>query len=947
MKASLYALSFFCITSSPLRAGDSEDLAFFERRIRPLLVAKCYECHSEDKKVKGNLLLDRREGWQRGGDSGPAIQPGDPENSLLIRAVRYTDPDLQMPPKGKLDPADIERLTEWVARGATDPRDAATRDITSTMDLEAGRKFWSFQPVRRPAVPPGSTRALSPVDSLIEARLREAEIKPALETSPTTWLRRLTFDLIGLPPTPEERSEFLVDDSPDARQRVIDRLLASPAFGERWGKHWLDVVRYADSSGGGRSKIFRQAWRYRDYVLHSFNQDKPFDQMIREQIAGDLLPDSQSTPEALVGTGFLTLAPTNYENQDKEQLDLDVADEQVDTLGRAFMGMTIGCARCHDHFFDPIPTRDYYAMTGIFLSTRTLRHANVSELVYRDLPQSGETVTRYGNWQAEVKKLDREISGLKKQIQKLQKGETTKARFADLKDLPGIVLDDTEADKQGRWKPSSFVAGALGLGYVHDEGSGKGEKSLTWRPEIPTTGRYELRVSYTPSGNRCDAAPFTIRHADGKKTVRVDQRVVPPIDRRFISLGTYRFEKGKSGTIQLSNENTRAVVIGDAVQLIPVEEPIQTASTNIPEEKTTESDATEPQEQQELADREQALKQVESKRKELQKQAPPKPPQVMTVLESDKPDDTHILIRGVVRKTGEKVPRGFLQVTEPLAKFPSIPDEESGRLELAEWLCDPSHPLVTRVFVNRIWHHLFGEGIVPSVDVFGKMGERPSHPELLDWLADDFVRRQWSIKGQIRDLVASATYAQSTQAGRETMDKDPVNRLFGRQNIRRLDAEAIRDSMHAVADDLDLMVGGATIPAKVNSVYGYQYQGHRRSVYVPVFRNSLLDVLDAFDTANPNLVQGRRSHSTLPTQALYLMNSSTVHRLSTKVAGQMMKLEPTDRLDQLFLRMLNRLPGSEEEAVCRKFLAENKESPEAWSRLVHSLYGSIDFRYLR
>jgi len=443
----LALFSLVVVGLSNARAAGEFD--YFEKEIRPLLHKHCYKCHStEAEKLKGGLLLDSRRGWATGGDSGPAIVPGDPEGSLLLRAVSYADDDLQMPPKYKL--ADHERaaLGKWVEAGAADPRDHQTEGKAEGIDLTKGREFWSFRPVTNQAVPkmnpaPGQGENLGAIDRFILARLAKEGIERVDLARPETLLRRLYFDLIGLPPTPEQIDDFLTDPSPEAYERLVDRLLGSPQFGETWGRHWLDVARFAESSGGGRSLMFKDAWRFRDYVINAFNDDKPFDQFIREQIAGDLMPAGtrEQQNERFVATGFLALGPHNYELQDKELLRMEVVDEQIETVGRAFLGMTLGCARCHDHKFDPVPTDDYYALAGIFRSTQSLVPGNVSSWVARELEPEPTLKKAIEQHTGETGEANAALKAAKKELRKVEEtsGKT------------GIIVDDLQAEKIGDW----------------------------------------------------------------------------------------------------------------------------------------------------------------------------------------------------------------------------------------------------------------------------------------------------------------------------------------------------------------------------------------------------------------------------------------------------------------------------------------------------------------
>ena len=902
---------------------DERDLEFFESRVRPILVDRCYSCHSsEARRVRGGLYLDSRSGWATGGASGPAVVPGDPDASRLVLAVRYDHEELEMPPRGKLPDEEIAALVEWVERGAPDPRlgDVPT-DTRREIDLEEGRRFWSFRPVADPPVPRSSADDWSrtDVDRFLFASMSEAGLRPTADAAPAKWLRRLTFDLTGLPPTPEELATFLDGGSPDG---AVDRLLASPAFGERWGRHWLDVVRFAESSGGGRSLMFPDAWRYRDYVIASFAGDLPFDRFVQEQLAGDLLP-TEGTAEhnrGLVAAGFLALGPTNYELQDKERLRWDVIDEQVDTVGRAFLGMSLGCARCHDHKFDPIPTEDYYALAGVFGSTAVLTPGNVSGWVTRELagPETDAWHAfqeREGELVAAVRAARGELAG------------RPAAGDIDRSALTGIVLDDERATLIGEWKRSTHVKGFLGAGYLHDSDVEKGAKSVTFTPAVPIAGEYDVRISFTPGSNRATNTPVTIDAADGPTRVLVNQRVPPPLDGWFASVGRHRFDAGATGVVRVSTEGTDGHVIVDAVQLVPVEE----------------LDDAAPAAGAELGAR---VARLEAELASLRDEAPPAPPRAMSVRDVAEPADEHVRLRGAVRELGPPVPRGFLQVcTDAATDVPTVPGGASGRLELARWLTDPDHPLTARVYVNRVWHHLFGEGLVRTVDNFGARGELPSHPELLDWLARRFVDDGWSTKRLVRRLVLSRAYGLAVA---DAPDADPENRLRSVADRRRLEAEAIRDAVLSVSGELDRAMGGPTIRQLTQYDNGYEFDSRRRSVYVPFFRNSVLELFDVFDVANANLVTGRRNASQVAPQALYLLNSGWVRGRAERAAERLLARDlgtVDSRLDEACLLALGRRPTGEERELFAARVAD-AEPLEAYTDVFHALFACLDFRYI-
>ncbi len=929
------AVLLILLTATPGSRGADSGMDFFEKRIRPLLVEHCYACHSaEAKKLRGGLFVDTRDGLRKGGDTGPAVVPNKPKESLLLKAVAYTD-ELRMPPKGKLPAEAIADLEKWIAMGAPDPRVTARAAAkpAGTINIEEGRKFWAYQPVKNGA------RPLFEIDRFLLAKREAKGIQPVGEADRVTLIRRAYFDLIGLPPTPAEVDAFLraADAKPQAAyEELVDRLLASPPFGERWGRHWLDVARFAESSGGGRSLLFPDAWRYRDYVIGAFNADKPFDRFIVEQLAGDLLPAAtpEQRHEQIVATAFLVLGPTNYERQDKDILEMDVIDEQLDTLGRAFLGQTIGCARCHDHKFDPIPTKDYYALAGILKSTQTLIHDNVSKWVELPLPVTGEQEVALKRHEAAVSALREQVRLAKAEEKKTGKvvaAEEPKGALA-VSELAGIVLDDTHAKRVGAWKASKYGA-YIGEGALYDDRGEPGEKTLTFVPEFPQPGKYEVRLAYVPHANRAPKVPVTILHLDGETTVHVNMQEKPAVEGRFVSLGTFRFDRNGQWFVMVSNEGTKGHVSVDAVQFLPEE---------------TTNGARVPSGQPLSAAHQTDSRALETELKRLLAAAP-KRPAAMSVKEAAKIDDCHVCIRGNTHNRGEKVPRGFLQVAT-VGKAPTIPAGASGRRQLAEWVASADNPLTARVFVNRVWHWLFGAGLVRTVDTFGMTGEPPSHPELLDHLAAQFVRDGWSVKKLIRAIMLSQAYQLSSENQAAAAAIDPENRLLWRMNRRRLDAEALRDAILAVSGTLDRRAGGPTVRPGTASEYGYAFDDARRSVYTPVFRNRLLELFEVFDFADPNLVGGRRVTSTVATQALYLMNSPFVMEQARHAAKAALARPGDDaaRLEHAYRTALGRLPMDRERELALAFMAGRTaaERQAAWEQLYQALFACIDFRYV-
>ena len=807
----------FSLHAACLSAQEDERAQFFEKRIRPLLIERCYECHSEKSDdLGGGLLLDSREGWEAGGELGPAIVPAKPDESLLMKAVRPGDDTLQMPPDDHLKETEIADLQQWIESGAFDPRrgDVTTRPQTE-IDLEKGREFWAFIPPVAPdagALDPESWtsrpsfRPENRVDVLMLRQWQEQGLVPSSPTDKRTLIRRITFDLIGLPPTADDIDRFLVDNSPNALDRLIDRLLASPAYGERWGRHWLGVARYADSNGMDENIAHGNAWRYRDWVVNAMNRDKSYAEFVREQLAGDLLPDSgneQLENERTIATGFLSLGPKVLAEVDETKMEMDIIDEQVETVGRAMMGLTLGCARCHDHKFDPIRMDDYYAMAGIFKSTRTMEHfTKIAKWYEIDISTSAERAAR----QAATDK----VTGHQAQIDKLiaQANQELQQRLADGQALP---------------------------------------------------------------------------------------------------------EK--------------------------------------PEEHYT------PEQQQQLAQLRKQLEQLQA--------AVPEIPTAMGVMDEAEPVNLPVHLRGSHLTLGEQVSRGVPEVLTSIDGTVEIPAGSSGRLELAQWLVAPDHPLTWRVMVNRVWGWHFGQGLVATTDNFGELGERPVNPQLLDWLASEFCSRGGSLKTLHRLLLTSATYGQSSLTHPENMRLDPENRYLWRANLRRLDAESIRDALLFVGGQLDRKMGGSLLHVgnreflfDHTSKDETNYSSRRRALYLPVIRNHLYDQFALFDYSNASVVQSQRSATTVPSQALFMLNSQLVIDAS-KALTQRLDQEATEseRTRLLYLLTVGREPTTEEVEMLTGLVAEFSQSTDdsngpastqrAWQLFAHTLLSSNEFLYLR
>ncbi len=933
-----------CTCGSWVLAQSNPKIDFFESRIRPVLVQHCYECHADDSKtLRGGLLVDSRQGLLKGGESGPAVVPGEPEESLLISALRHDD--FEMPPKQKLSQVIIEDFEKWIREGAEDPRDATTEAAKpSFIDVQAGRKHWAYQPLRAPALPAVKNTAWphNEIDRFVLAGLESARLQPGPDAEKIVLVRRLYFDLIGLPPMPQEITRFLNDKSPRAYENLVDRLMASPRFGERWGRHWLDVSRFAESMSL-RGKLLKHAWRYRDYVIEAFNDDLPYDQFLTQQLAGDLLEAASvdAQRQNRIATTFLVMGDALLENQNKSQLDMDVVDEQLDVIGRGLLAQTIACARCHDHKFDPIPTRDYYAMAGILKNVQGLKHSNVSTTMEIPLPMTEEAKRELEIHDSSVAKLQSVIATLK---EKENENGLTPVQAID---LPGFVVDNPQARVVGKWGNSNGILNRVGSEYLVSKTSGS---KVIYPVTFPEAGKYEVRITIAQHPNRAPKAHVTVRHHDGSESFRIDQRKAPGTfnpdrsDGYFQSLGVFAFPSGQSDAVEISVGGGGGFVVADAVQFLPVDN----------DGKVTTPPISQPDKKLSAAERKALKTEIAKLTAELSalKKRKPAREMVNSAVEKTKPVDLKIHIRGSIDHLGAVAPRGVLQVAN-YGPPPEMPTNSSGRLELAHWIADPANPLTSRVMANRVWHWLIGAGLVRSVDNFGTTGESPSHPELLDYLAVRFVQQDWSVKKLIRSIVLSRTYRLSSSLGEQ--QEDPENRRLAQMNLRRLDAEALRDTMLATGGTMQFKMGGATFPANLKTDVDFRFQAPRRSVYVPVFRSSLPELFEVFDFANPSMVTGRREVSTVAPQALFMMNHPFVRTQARLTAERLLsdsQLKESHRIDHAYLQILGRHATEAEVSLGQEFLkavvdTSEKGQIEAWTQMVQSMFSTIEFRYIR
>ncbi len=830
---------------------DPAGVEFFEKNIRPVLAQKCYGCHSaESGKQKGGLLLDTREGIRMGGDSGHAVVPGDAKESLLLDAIRYDDKETQMPPQkegGKLPDAVIANFEQWIRMGAPDPREGTgavkmTPIAKKDWDLKKAKEFWAFQEPKAVPAPEVKDKAWprSDADKFILGALEAKGLKPVADADKSTLIRRVYFDLIGLPPRPDEVDAFLADASPTAFEKVVDRLLASLQFGERWGRHWLDVARYAESTGKERNFTFPSAWRYRDYVIAAFNADTPYDQFIKEQIAGDLLPytNDDERNRQLIATGFLAMGPKGLNEKNKVQFTMDVVDEQIDVTSRAVLGITVACARCHDHKFDPIPQKEYYGLAGIF--------------------RSSETHFGTGGTNAKQNKNGTSLLALA-----VEPPPATEAPAA----TPAPVVAAPTPTAEERLKQFAASKPAIAA------------KLAAMTPEKRAQAVEKFLQKY---GTSPESAP-----ANGKAAFAANKK--------------NNKGKGKNYTAPV------AAIPG-----------------------------------QELC---------------------------MGVVEG-RPTDTRVLIRGEIDQPTDMVPRGFVTVMTN-GTTPSIAPTASGRKELADWLTTPTNPLIARVAVNRVWQHLFGQGIVPTADNFGATGEKPTNPALLDTLAVQFMKDGWSTKKLIRSLVLSHAYQLSTAHDSAANEIDPDNHLVWRASQRRLDAEAIRDAMLTSSGQLDAAPAKGSLVSTIGDGYigkGIKpdvfsnYESNKRSVYLLVVRDFVPDMLEVFDFAEPSLVVASRDVTNVPSQALFMMNNEFVRAQSMAMAKRILAtpLDYPARVSLAYQLALSRKPTDAERKRVDQYLLNearalipskggNKDEASAlsWSTFCQALFACAEFRYIR
>jgi hypothetical protein len=900
----------------------SEQAEFFEKKIRPVLAGNCYGCHNSKMKTPmGGLQIDTRDGLLRGGDSGKAIIPGDPESSRLVQAISYTH-DLKMPPSGKLSGAQIEDLTAWVKMGAPDPRiapAAAPPVAAKRYDFTEGRKFWAFQPVKKPALPSVKNQSWvqSPIDAFLLSKLEENGLAPAVPADKRVLLRRVTFDLTGLPPTPAEINAFLKDTSLKAFEKVVDRLLASPHYGERWARHWLDLVRYAETNGHEYDNDKLAPWRYRDYVIRAFNEDVPYDQFVREHIAGDQLASKRLRKdggawESPLGTTQFWFNEVLNSATDSEKSRADDVDNQIDVAGKTFLGLTVACARCHDHKFDPIPTADYYALAGVFRST-DLREAVL------DSPERAA-----------------KIADLSRRIRELQGQVESKARIPISYRPEDKIFERFEEPSFGKWvtQGAAFGEGTVN-GAADSEAAGSDVFAGTLTSPKFKTGK-ELYLHVRIGGSKGDTTlkergplRFTIV-ADGYK----GQHIVPdggPTKWKTLKL---TFERERTCYFEIVDRERNGHIVVDEIVFSSLPKP---PSDSEPMAKPEISSAH---------------------REEIAKLEAQVPESEFAMIAEDRDcRNARLNIRGNHKNLGEEVPRRFLQVIAGEQQPPIT--SGSGRLHIANWMASADNPLTARVMVNRIWKHHFGNGIVRSTDNFGKMGEAPTHPELLDYLASRFVESGWSVKAMHRLIVLSSAYRMSSAAGDQSKKVDPSNKLLQHMPVRRLEAEEIRDSVLATAGTLDPRIFGPSVPPHISEYQdgrgkpktGPLDGAGRRSIYIQVRRNFMTPLFVAFDYPTPISAIGSRTVSTVPSQALMMMNNEFIAQQAARWAEHVMASvpDPGARVQQMYTTAFARPAEAQEVASILAFVNNRQSRAESavWTDVAHVLFNSAEFLYVQ
>ena len=879
-------IASLCPTSAADIAPEAE--TFFETKIRPLLIDNCFECHGSSKQIHG-LRLDSLAGMLQGGERGPAVKPGDPAGSWIVKAVQYETRKLKMPPKGKLDDEQIQQLVAWVQMGAPWPSHAVDGDPNRA----AWQDHWSFLPL---SVPAGTPAGSAGIDQLVAAKLAEKQLQASPEADQRTLIRRLSFDLTGLPPTPEEVVAFEADGWPDAYERLVDRLLGSPSFGERWGRYWLDVARYADSKGYvfQEDRNYPYSYTYRDWVVDAFNRDLPYDRFIKLQLAADQFAGDRQ--QDLAAMGFLTVGRRFLNHQP------DIIDDRIDVTARGLMGLTVACARCHDHKYDPIPTADYYSLYGVFASS----------MEPAELPKIGDApdAEQHARFEAEMARLTADLEQLQRSIFEANLSEArgqvgeyllaardvgqeygkVGAVARDRRLTAHLVRRWSEAVTGWRTKPNPAFAPWIALTDLPAEGFvAKAKDALA---KLAADGAADADVL----ASLAEPPPESIEQAAERYT------------KLFSELETewQELRKANPKADRLPNdvrERLRQVLLADGM---PSAVPYEQAKAILQRDDSNR------------------IRNQQKKMDNLEATHPGAPPRAMVMVDNDQPTEPVIFERGNPGRRGDKVPRQFLLALSGDDRQPFT--EGSGRKELAEDIASPDNPLTSRVWANRVWGHLFGTPLVDTPSDFGMRSRPPSNPALLDHLAATLLADGWSSKRLIRAIVMSSTYRQASHHATAGDQADPENFLLWRQNRRRLDFEAMRDTLLVASGRLDRTMGGRAV-----DIVGAE-PSPRRTLYGFIDRQNLPGLFRTFDFASPDAHSPQRFYTTVPQQALFLLNSPFAIRQARAVAGRdevQQAVAAEARITALYRLLYDRAPDARELALGQQFVADAKsESPE-------------------
>ena len=929
----IYAVIVSALGTSGGSAKQLDDVGeFFEKKIRPILSENCYACHNPVV-LEAGLDLTTVEGFRK----NAIISPANLEHSRLLQVIGYED-RIKMPPSGRLRSEEIDALRTWVLSGAqwSGFESAGQRLLEDNDDTPSNKHFteeessyWAFLPLRQDSPPKVNENwSTSEIDRFLVQKINKHGLEPALPAGKLTLLRRVTYDLTGLPPTIEEISDFLKDDSPSAYKRVVERLLSSPRYGERWGRHWLDLARYADSTGNDEDHRYPHGWRYRDYVISAFNEDLPYNQFVHEQIAGDLLPPVEGqviNRRGIIATGLLSLGPKALAQQDKKKMLYDVYDEQLDVVSKTFLGLTVTCARCHDHKFDPIPTRDYYSMVGIFARTRSFKDSttHVAKLLERPLV-SDEVYEVYRLAQNRIlhKKAD------------IEHAIDLELATRNERLLPSMDSYMVAAERvYGSNEQVAEVAVALGLDLTLLE---KWVEYLTPRDIL----RPHLADWHGASG---------------------EQRIIQAIGYRDRNLTRV---KNWNDSIRKRWELVQA--LRPEMEEAPFARPEVLEGTDrffydVHFHKDGPMSVSEKGEGQEFSSKTlTVLRSLRSEFDELEANLPVQPPMASAVAEGELIAQ-HVFVRGDHRNSGELAPLGFLSVLD--VKDVNLSSDGSGRLELAEWITEVVQPLTARVMVNRVWQWHFGQGLVRTASNFGTMGELPSHPRLLDYLAQRFIEDGWSVKTLHRRILHSSAYRMSTDVSAKSVEVDPENRLLSHFNRRRLDVEEIRDGLLVIDASIDFTMGGTLDGGTGTDLENSNGRlsldpstVRRRTVYLPLRRANLPGLLNLFDFGDAVNSMPKRINTTVPSQALFMMNSEFVSNSAINLARKVLRethLDAQRRVERIYLSILSRMPTRDELGSASAYLSrlENRfRGPgaelNAWQSLCKILISSNEFIYL-